>query len=68
MSEKFVSVDDPEQLSAVFGQLDEGTFSIIHGSSDRITAGRIATAAFFAPLIVTFPVRRLPPLITNLSK
>ena len=28
MSEKFVSVDDPEQLSAVFGQLDDNVSRI----------------------------------------
>ena len=44
-----------------------GTFSIRQTPSDRITAGMIAIAAFFAPLIDTSPVSRVPPVITNLS-
>ena len=42
--------------SAIFGR-----FSRTHGSPARIAAGMIATAAFFAPLIVTVPSSRLPP-------
>ena len=42
--------------SAMFGR-----FSRTHGSPARIAAGMIATAAFFAPLIVTVPSSRLPP-------
>ena len=38
-----------------------GTFSSIQGSSDRITAGIIATAAFFAPLIFTSPLSLVGP-------
>jgi hypothetical protein len=34
----------------------------------RRAAGRIATAAFFAPLIVTSPFKETPPLITYLAK
>jgi len=45
-----------------------GTFSMIQISSASIAAGIIATAAFFAPLTVTSPQRRQPPLITNFSK
>ena len=31
-------------------------------------AGKIATAAFLAPLIVTSPFKGVPPVITNFSK
>jgi hypothetical protein len=44
-----------------------GMFSMIQGPSARITAGRIATAAFFAPLIRTVPFKAVPPEITNFS-
>ena len=46
----------------------EGTFSSVQGSSAKITAGIIATAAFFAPLISTSPVSLFPPFIINFSK
>ena len=52
----------------VFTSEMSGIFSIRQGASDRMTAGMMATAAFFAPLMVTSPVRRLPPLMTYLSK
>ncbi len=42
-----------------------GRFSITHFPPARMVAGRIATAAFFAPLTVTSPTSGLPPLITN---
>ena len=45
-----------------------GIFSNLHGSSESIVAGIIATAAFLAPQIVTSPVKGLPPFITNLTK
>ena len=45
-----------------------GTFSILHIPSERTTAGMIATAAFFAPLIETSPLSLFPPVITNFSK
>ena len=45
-----------------------GIFSILQGSSQRITPGIMATAAFFAPLIVTSPFKGFPPFTTNLFK
>ena len=33
-----------------------------------MVAGRIATTAFLAPLIVTSPLSGVPPVITNFSK
>ena len=45
-----------------------GIFSSMQGPSARITAGIMATTAFFAPLIVTSPSRRRPPFIINFSK
>ena len=44
-----------------------GTFSILQIPSERMAAGIMATAAFFAPLMDTSPVKRLPPVISNLS-
>ena len=44
-----------------------GKFSIVQIPFTNKVAGNIATAAFFAPLIVTSPFRRVPPFITNLS-
>ena len=34
----------------------------------KSVAGKIATAAFFAPLIVTSPFKGEPPVMTNFSK
>ena len=45
-----------------------GTFSKTHGASDKSAAGIIATATFFAPLIVTSPFKGVPPVITYLFK
>ena len=45
-----------------------GTFSMRHWPSTRSTAGKIASAAFFAPLMVTVPCKVFPPLITYLAK
>ena len=42
-----------------------GIFSSMQGPSARITAGIMATTAFFAPLIVTSPSRRRPPFILS---
>jgi hypothetical protein len=39
----------------------------MHLSAAKMVAGKIATTAFFAPLMVTSPFKGLPPLITNLS-
>ena len=47
--------------------LMSGRFSMTHLSAARMVAGKIATAAFFAPLMETSPMRGLPPLITNFS-
>ena len=47
--------------------LISGRFSITQTSAARIVAGRMPTAAFFAPEIVTSPCRGLPPVITNFS-
>ena len=41
-----------------------GIFSIRQTPSERITAGMIATAAFFAPLMRTVPQSLFPPLMT----
>ena len=48
--------------------LMSGTLSIMHGSSERRAAGRMATAEFLAALMVTSPCKRLPPLMTYFSK
>ena len=48
--------------------LISGTFSSTQGSSQRIVAATIATAAFLAPLIVTSPLSGFPPFMTNFSK
>ncbi len=45
-----------------------GRFSITQGPSESKTAGRMATAAFFAPLMRTSPCSGRPPFITNFSK
>jgi hypothetical protein len=45
-----------------------GTFSIRHLPLTSSAAGKIATAAFFAPLMVTVPFRGKPPLITYRAK
>ena len=45
-----------------------GRFSIVHTPSIKSVAGKIATAAFFAPLIVTSPFKGVPPVITSFSK
>ena len=39
----------------------DGRFSKIQHSPARIDAGMMATAAFFAPLMVTVPSSRRPP-------
>ena len=44
-----------------------GTFSIVQIPSIKRVAGKIATAAFFAPLITTSPLRGEGPVTTNLS-
>ena len=40
-----------------------GTFSILQGPLTSRVAGMMATAAFFAPLMVTVPTRGRPPSI-----
>src|SRR5699024_1276554 len=45
-----------------------GRFSMTQTSAARMVAGRMPTAAFFAPDISTSPIRGLPPVITNFSK
>jgi hypothetical protein len=45
-----------------------GTFSTLHFPSTKMAAGKIATAAFLAPLIVTAPSSRFLPFITYLAK
>ena len=45
-----------------------GRFSITQTPAARMVAGRMPTAAFFAPEISTSPCRGLPPVITNFSK
>ena len=45
-----------------------GTFSIRQGPATSSAAGKMATTAFFAPLMVTQPSRGLPPLISYLAK
>ena len=47
--------------------LMSGRFSITQTSAARMVAGRMPTAAFFAPEMVTSPCRGLPPVITNFS-
>ena len=44
-----------------------GTFVRTTGSRVRSAAAMAGKAAFLAPLMVTFPSSRLPPLIRNLS-
>lgn len=51
-----------------FTSLILGKFSIVQTPLIKIVAGIIATAAFFAPLIVTSPRRGVGPVITNFSK
>ena len=45
-----------------------GTFEIVQIPSINKVAGIKATAAFFAPLIITSPFRCVPPFITNLPR
>ena len=45
-----------------------GTFSILQIPSERAAAGKIATAAFLAPLIDTLPFNFRTPDITIFSK
>ena len=45
-----------------------GKFSTVQTPFINKVAGIIATAAFFAPLIVTSPCNLVPPCITNFSK
>ena len=51
-----------------FTSLMLGRFYIVHIPSIKSVAGKIATAAFFAPLIVTSPFKGVPPVMTNFSK
>lgn len=44
-----------------------GIFSMTQTSRARTVAGMIATTAFFAPLIVTSPLRTAPPVTTYFS-
>ena len=55
-------------LHEIFTSLIAGILEIVQIPSINNVAGIIATAAFFAPLIITSPLRRVPPCITNLSK
>ena len=55
-------------LQEILTSLIYGKLLIVQIPSTNNAAGSIATAAFFAPLIVTSPDRRVPPLITNFSK
>ena len=50
-----------------FTSLIFGKFSIVQTPSIKSVAGKIATAAFFAPLIVTSPFKGVFPVITNFS-
>ena len=45
-----------------------GRLSIINSPFARSVAGKIATAAFLAPLISISPIRGLPPRITSFYK
>ena len=45
-----------------------GRFSIVQIPSINNVAGKIATAAFLAPLIVTSPFKGVCPVITSFSK
>ena len=47
--------------------LMSGRFSMTQTSAAKIVAGRMPTAAFFAPEMMTSPCRGLPPVITNFS-
>ena len=51
-----------------FTSLILGRFSIEQTPSIKSVAGKIATAAFLAPLIVTSPYKGVFPVITNFSK
>ena len=53
--------------SSAFISLTSGTFSMVTVSSVIIADVRIASAAFFAPLISTSPLRGKPPFITYCS-
>ena len=44
-----------------------GMFSIVQKPSINKVAGKIATAAFFAPFIYVTPFKGVPPVITNFS-
>ena len=54
-------------LHEIFTSLMLGTFSIVHVPFINRAAGNIATAAFFAPFIVTSPRRFVGPFINNFS-
>ena len=54
-------------LQYVLTSLIFGRFSILQTPFISKVAGKIATAAFFAPLITTSPFSLVGPLITNLS-
>ena len=48
--------------------IETGRFSMVHTSWQRIAAGIMARAAFFAPLTVISPWSGTPPFITYFSK
>jgi hypothetical protein len=45
-----------------------GTFSMRQTPFTNSAAGRMATAAFFAPLMVTLPDRGVPPITSYIAK
>ena len=51
----------------IFISLIFGRFSIVQTPSIKSVAGKIATAAFFAPLMVTSPFKGVGPFTTNFS-
>ena len=51
----------------IFISLILGKFSIVQIPSIKRVAGKSATAAFFAPLMVTSPFKGVGPVTTNFS-
>ena len=51
----------------IFTSLIFGKFSIVHVPSIKSVAGSIATAAFYAPFIITSPFNGVGPVTTNFS-
>ena len=62
LAPSFSSIVHEILMSLIFGK-----FSMVQIPSINSVAGNIATAAFFAPLMVTSPFKEVGPVTTNFS-